>query len=116
MEHKSELNGGSLPFLAIGTQQTEAMLEMQKEMLKAYEEVGRAWTERIKAEVALWSDPASKLSASRTVPDGLQACQDTFAQRMRMVADDGQRLFEDGQKVIANISRTMPDGLSKGRG
>jgi hypothetical protein len=34
------------------------------------------------------------------------ACGGIFAQRMQMVADDGRRLFENGQKIIASISRT----------
>jgi hypothetical protein len=91
----------------------EATFAMQKTLLNAYEEIGGAWIERVKAEVALWSDLAAKLSASRTMPDGLQACQDTFAQRMQMVADDGRRLFEDSQKIITSISRTMPNGWPK---
>jgi hypothetical protein len=32
---------------------------------------------------------------------------------MQMVADDGRRLFEDGQKTIASISRTMLTGWPK---
>jgi hypothetical protein len=32
------------------------------------------------------------------------ACGGTFAQRMQMVANDGRRLFEVGQKIIASIS------------
>lgn len=111
MANKSEPQLGSLPFLPSG--QTEAMLDMQKELLKAYEESGRAWVERVKAEVALWSDFAWKLRGSSTVPEGLKACQDTFAERMEMVADDGRRLFEDGQKIIASVSRGMPNGWAK---
>jgi hypothetical protein len=113
MANESELHSGSLPFLPIGKEQAEAMLEMQKKLLNAYEETGRAWLERVKAEVALWSDLAAKLSVSRTMPDGLQACQDTFAQRVQMIVDDGRRLFEDGQKIITSISRTMPNGWPK---
>lgn len=116
MVNKFERHLGSLPFLSIGKEHTEAMFEMQKEVLKAYEETGRAWIERVKAEVALWSDLAAKLTASRTMPDGLQACQDTFVQRIQMVADDGRRLFDDGQKIIASISRIKPNGWSKGSG
>jgi hypothetical protein len=104
MANKSEPHSGLPPHLPIGKEQAEAMLEIQKDVLKTYEEIGRAWIERVKAEVTLWSDLASKLSASRSMPDGLQACQETFSQRMQMVADDGRRLFEDGQKIIASIS------------
>lgn len=60
------------------------MFETQKEVLKTYDEVGCAWIERVKPEVGLWPELATKLSASRTMPAGLQACQNTFAQRRQM--------------------------------
>jgi hypothetical protein len=112
MANKSEQLSGSPSMLSI-SDQTEAMFEMQKEVLKAYEEAGRAWIERVKSEVTLWSALAAKLGASRTMPEGFQACQDAFAQHMQMVADDGRHLFEDGQKIVASISRTMSNGWPK---
>jgi len=99
---------GELPIFQLGKNQTEAMLNVQKEMMAAYEEASRSWIERVKAEVDLWSDLAAKLSASHSAPDGLQACRDSVAQRMKMAAEDGQRLFEEGQKIISAISRSMP--------
>jgi Protein of unknown function (DUF3141) len=45
------------------------MLNVQKEMMAAYEEASRSWIERVKAEVDLWSDLAAKLTASRSAPD-----------------------------------------------
>jgi hypothetical protein len=89
------------------------MFETQKEVLKTCDEVGCAWIERVKPEVGLWPELATKLSASRTMPAGLQACQNTFAQRRQMVADDGRHLFDDGQKIIASMSRTMSNGCPK---
>jgi hypothetical protein len=47
------------------------------------------------------------------MPDGLRACQGTFAQYMQMVAENGQHLFEAGQKIIASFSRTMSAGWAK---
>ena len=82
--------------------------------MAAYEETSRSWVERVKAEVELWSDLAAKLSASRSAPDGLQACRDSVAQRMKMAAEDGQRLFEEGQKVIGAVSRSMSTNWPKG--
>jgi hypothetical protein len=112
MENKSEQHSGSLPMLSI-SDQTEAVFEMQKEVLKAYEEAFRTWIERVKSEVTLWSALAAKLGASRTMPEGFQACQDTFAQHMQMVADNSRHLFEDGQRIVASISRTMSNGWPK---
>ena len=123
MAHKSDTatfqgsesaNFGALPIFQLGKNQTEAMLNVQKEMMAAYEETSRSWVERVKAEVELWTDLAAKLSGSRSAPDGLQACRDSVAQRMNMAAEDAQRLFEEGQKVIGVVSRSMSTSWPKG--
>jgi len=103
----------AMPVFQLGKSQTEAMLTMQKEMMAAYEEAGRAWIERVKSEVALWSDLAAKLSASKSLPDGVDACRDIVAQRMKLAAEDGQRLFEEGQKIIGAATRSLSAGWPK---
>jgi len=106
-------NFGALPIFQLGKDQTEAMLNVQKEMMTAYEEVSRSWIDRVKAEVELWSDLAKKLSATGSVPDGMQAYRDTVAQRMKMATEDGQRLLEEGQKIIGAVSRSMSTNWPK---
>jgi hypothetical protein len=46
----------STPFGKVGKEQTDAMVNMQKEILDAYEQANRAWLERVKSEVEFWSD------------------------------------------------------------
>lgn len=98
---------GPMAFAAFGKEQSEAMVAMQKEVLAAYQEASRVWVERVKSEIELWSELAAKLSASRSVPDGLEAYRDSIAQRVQMATEDGRRLFEDGQKIIAAITRSL---------
>ena len=100
----------AMPIFQLGKNQSEAMLTMQKEMMAAYEEASRAWVDRVKSEVALWSDLAAKLSASKSLPDGVDACRDVVAQRMKMAAEDGRRLFEEGQKIIGAMTRSLSTG------
>jgi hypothetical protein len=116
MAQKSESAGSempnmsALPIFQFGKHQTEAMLNMQKEVMAACEEASRGWVERVKSEMELWSDLASKLSASKSVPDGVGAYQDTVAQRMKLAAEDGQRLLEEGQKIIGAMTRSLSNG------
>jgi hypothetical protein len=111
---RSEGPEAALPIFQIGKDQTEAMLNVQKELMAAYEEAGRSWIERVKAEVELWSDLAAKLSTSHSGLDRMEACRETAAQRMKMAADDGQRLLEEGQKIIGAVSRSLPGNWPKG--
>jgi hypothetical protein len=91
----------------LGKQQTDAMLKMQKELLDEYEKASRAWLARMKSEIALWSDLATNVTASHSVPEGLDACREFVSQRMQMAAEDGQRLFGEGQKMMVAITNSF---------
>jgi len=86
---------GTAQFLDFGKERTEAMLSLQKELLEAYEQANRAWLARVKSEADFWSDLATKVTATRSVPEALAAYQESVAQRMQMAAEDGRRLFEE---------------------
>jgi hypothetical protein len=101
------------PFLNMGKEQTEAMLAMQKDLLDAYEQASRAWLTRVKSEVDLWSDLATKLTATRSAPEAVEAYQKCAAQRMQMAAEDGRRMTEDCQKVMQKITGSLSNGWPK---
>jgi hypothetical protein len=47
----------------------------KKELIDTYEQASRAWLSRVKSEIALWSELATKLSATRSVPEALEVYQ-----------------------------------------
>lgn len=106
----SPAKGMSTPFLELGKERTEAMMGMQKELLDAYEEASRGWLARVKSEVDLWSELASKLAATRSVPEAVEAYQACVAQRIKMAADDGRRLSEDSHKIVNTVTRSLSNG------
>jgi hypothetical protein len=108
----ADLGKNAAQFLQFGKERSEAMLNMQKELLGAYQEVGQAWVGRVKSELEFWSDLSTKLAASRSVPEGMEAYRSGIAQRMQMVAEDGKRMLEDGQKLIATVTEKLSGGLS----
>ena len=59
-------------------------------------------------------DLASKLSATRSAPEALEAYQKCAAQRMQMAADDGRRLLDECQNVTHRITRSLADGWPTG--
>ncbi len=84
-----------------------AMLNLQREVLDAYEQASRAWLARVQSEVDLWSGLAAKLSSTRSVPEALEAYQKFVTQRMQMAAEDGQRLFDECRKISSGINRSL---------
>jgi hypothetical protein len=94
-------------FLQFGKEGTEAMLKVQKELLNEYEEAARAWAARVKSEIGLWSDLAAKVTASHSIPEGLEAYRDFASQRIQMAVEDGKRLYDEGQKVISVVTKSF---------
>jgi hypothetical protein len=105
---------GPTPFPDVGKESTQAMLNMQKELLEAYEQASRAWLDRVKSETEFWSDLARKVSTTRNPSEALAAYQESVAQRMQMAAEDGRRLFEECQKISEKLSRSLPKAWPTG--
>jgi Phasin protein len=103
------MKSGSTPF-DLGTGQTAAMTALQKELMEAYEQAGRSWLARVQSEVDLWSEMGKKLSATRSAPEAMQVYQECVTQRMRMAAEDGQKISEDCQKLTQKIARSLSNG------
>jgi predicted nucleic acid-binding Zn-ribbon protein len=91
-----------------------AMINVQKELLEAYEQASRGWLTRVQSEMNLWSDLASKLTSTHSVPEALQVYQKFVAQRMQMAAEDGRQLFEECQKLTSKINRSLAGGFQSG--
>jgi hypothetical protein len=97
-------------FLNWGQERTEAAMGLQKELLASYEEASRAWLARVQSEVALWSDLASKLSATRSVPEALETYSKCVSERMKMAADDGRKLADEAHKITQKITKSLGTG------
>ena len=85
----------------------EAVLDLQKKLLDACDEAGRDWVTRFKSEVELWSELSTKLATTRSIPEGTEAIGECLSQRMQLVAEDGQRLFREGQRVVGTATRSL---------
>ncbi len=105
---------GSVPFFSIGQDRAEAAVALQKELLDAYEQTSRAWLARVQSEVALWSELATKLTATRSVPEALEAYTKCISKRMQMTAEDGQHLFNDCQQITQKITKSLTNGWPSG--
>jgi hypothetical protein len=102
------------PFFGFGHERREAVTALQRELLQAYETASHAWVARVQAEVAMWSDFTTKLAATRSAPEALDACSKCVSQQMQMAAEDGRRLFAEGQKITQQINRSLTSGWPAG--
>jgi hypothetical protein len=104
------MGAGPDSLLRMGQDRTEAMMNMQKDLLDAYEQASRAWLARVKSEVDFWSDLTTKLSATKSVPEAVDAYQKSIAQRMQMATEDGKRMTEECQKMMSKITQSLGTG------
>ena len=93
-----------------GAMQKDAAVALQKELLEAYEQASRAWLARVQSEIALWSELATELSSTRSVPEAYEAYAKSVSWRMQMTADDGKRMFDNCQEITQKITKTLADG------
>jgi hypothetical protein len=64
----------------------------------------------------LCSELAAKLSATRSVPEVVEAYQSFIAQHMQMAAEDGRRQSDEAQAMLKRFTRSDPpiDGTREG--
>lgn len=98
------------PFLNWGQERRDATLALQKELLASFEQSSRDWLARVQSEVALWSELATKISASRSVPEALESYTKCVSERMKMAAEDGRRLADEAQKITQKITKSLGSG------
>ena len=102
---------GSIPteFAEIGKKRVEAMLDGQKGLFDALQEMNRNWFVRAQSEANLTSELASKLTASRSVHDAASAYQQWMGRRMEMFAEDGRRFLANSQKLMKASAHLISD-------
>lgn len=97
-------------FFNWGQEKTGAALALQKELLETYDQACRAWLSRVQSEVSLWSDLATKLTATRTVPEAFETYSKCVSERMKMASDDGRRLADEAQQITQKITKSFGNG------
>jgi hypothetical protein len=100
----------STPIFGISQMPIDAGMALQKELLNAYEEAGRIWLARMKSEVELWSELAAKLTTVRSVPEALEAYNESVSQEMQMTAEDGKRLLHECEQISQKITNAVSNG------
>lgn len=93
-----------------GQHQREAALNLQKVILESCEQASGAWIDRMQSEISLWSDFATKLSSTKSIPEAFETCTKCASQRMQMAADDGRKLVEDAQQMTQKVVQSLGNG------
>jgi len=88
----------------------EDMLDFPSELFACLQEANRNWFARMQAEASIASEFTNKVTAARSVADYASAYQEWLDRHLKLLADDGPRLFSDTQKLIETGARIFARG------
>lgn len=89
---------------------TEAFAGLQKEVIEAYEQASRAWLERVRTEVDLWSQLTGKLAGMRSPSDAAGIYQEWLGEHVKLAAEDGRRLTDHWQNFVGKVTYSFGSG------
>ncbi|MGC2317710.1 MAG: phasin family protein [Bradyrhizobium sp.] len=104
----SDLNAGG--FLVLESKRVETVKEVQNLLLDTFEQFNRQQLARGKREMEFASEFAGKITSARSVPDVMNAYQNWVSKRMAFYMEDGQKLFEDSQRVLNTTMKLLSIG------
>jgi hypothetical protein len=116
-EKSSSSNPIPSELAAAGKKRIDEFINLQTELLTELQETNRRWLDRAQSEASLVSEFASKLTAARSLPEAMTACQEWTSRRFEMMAEDGKHLISDTQKFMEMGARFLSNGWApKGGG
>jgi citrate synthase len=90
--------------------QVHAMMDIQKEVFAALQEMGQEWLEKAQSEMRLASEFSAKLSSLRSMPEITAAYRDWWKQRLNIMVEDSRRICENTEKLISTSGRYFGNG------
>ncbi len=117
LDKSSPANLAPTELAAMSKKRIEELFNAHTALLETLEESNRQWFNRAASEANLASEFASKLTAARSIPDALTACQEWGSRRFELMTEDGKHLAADMQKIMETGARLLATGwLPNGRG
>ena len=88
----------------------ETVKEVQNLLLDTFEQFNRQQLARGKQEMELASEFAGKIASAGSMPDVVNAYQNWMSERMALYVEDGQKLFENGQRILDTTMKLLSPG------
>jgi hypothetical protein len=87
----------------MGQQSINAMMDVQKRFLDAFQALNQQWVSSVSAEIALGSELFTKLAAAKSIPDASVACQGCANRQMEILAENARQLMAAGEKMMPRL-------------
>lgn len=100
-------NSTSLEFAELGKKRVAEFVNMQSELLDKLQATNRQWFDRAQQEANLASEFATKLTATRSIPEAMALYQEWASRHFAMLAEDGKHILADAQEFMAAGARVF---------
>src|SRR5215470_13489707 len=97
--------------VGLARKQIESLLDVQKEMMQALEDINHELFARAQKEAELASEFVGKLAGARSVPDATTTYREWATKEMELLAADGRNMFEHGGKIMQAGRRLFSGGV-----
>ena len=94
-------------FAVLGKKRIEDFANTQTQLIDKLQETNRQWFNRAQSEANLTSEFGAKLTAARSLPEAMTACQEWASRRFEMMADDRKHLLADYQMFSETGARLL---------
>ena len=95
-------------FAAMGQKRMEEFSHAQSDLFDQLQKANQKWLDRLQVEVKSASEFAAKLTAVRSIPDAVNACQEWGGQWFEMMTEDRKHLMDDYQKFAETVAGFLP--------
>jgi hypothetical protein len=94
------LNSNLSELMDAGVRRMQGFVEAHARLAEVIQEANATWVQRVRVEAGLASDLATKLSASPSPTEALEAWQDWANRRMALMAEDAAQLTRVTQDFL----------------
>jgi hypothetical protein len=125
-EYHTEQTEGVTPFglipsafITMGRKQIHECVKAHSELVDRFQEVNRIWLDHLQSEADLSTEFASKMTATRSIPDVAALLLEWNKRHMEMAKVDAKHVLADTQRIMEVGVRLLPGGWlfnDKGRG
>jgi hypothetical protein len=111
----AEATSGTNEFLDMGRKNFDTLVNLQKGILGAFQDINQQWAATINAEIALASETFTKLAEAKSIPDTAAACQACGTRQMEIITESHRRLQAAGEKIMSGNDQLAPFGQASDR-
>lgn len=99
-------------FSAFGWKRVEALMDIQKKLFDAVQEVNLEWFGRIQSAIKLNTELMAKLTTARTMSETTEACQQCIDKVSKQLVEDSRQFIADGQKIMNLSTKLLTNGAA----